>query len=480
VSDVPPGWAATTTDVLLDFVTSGSRGWARYYSDDGALFMRVGNLQRGSIAPDLSDVQRVSPPDGAEGSRTHVESNDILISITADLGRVALMADVREPTYINQHVALARAGTGVRPRYLAWYLTSEVVQRQWARQQRGVTKLGLGLDDIRSIVTPVPPLAEQDRIVSAIEEQFSRVGAGVAALMRAQQNLKRMRDVVRFAATRGQLVPQDPSDEPAASLIERVKPTGRFRGQASLPKDLGPIPNGWSWALMGRLARRVTVGHVGPMKDEYVPHGIPFLRSQNVREDRFVSRGLLFISPSFHERLSKSRLMPGDLVIVRSGNVGTACVVPNSLGESNCADLVIVQGPEAVDPRYAALYMNSLARARVRAGRVGVALTHFNTQSVAELPVPVPPLEEQRRIVAEAERLMSVVDSLEKVLKDGLTRAATLRASILAAAFSGKLVRQDPADEPAGILLERAAGDVAVSNGRRSNTFHAHGKKVTA
>jgi type I restriction enzyme S subunit len=231
---------------------------------------------------------------------------------------------------------------------------------------------------------------------------------------------------------------------------------------------------------MGRLARRVTVGHVGPMKDEYVPHGIPFLRSQNVREDRFDSRGLLFISPSFHERLSKSRLTPGDVVIVRSGNVGTACVVPNALGESNCADLVIVQGPEALDPRYAALYMNSLARARVRAGRVGVALTHFNTQSVAELPVPVPPLEEQRRIVAEAERLMSVVDSLEKVLEDGLTRAATLRVSILAAAFSGKLVRQEPDDKPAGILLERVAGDVAVSKRPRSKALHAQRKKVTA
>lgn len=199
---------------------------------------------------------------------------------------------------------------------------------------------------------------------------------------------------------------------------------------------------------MGRLALRVTVGHVGPMKNEYISQGIPFLRSQNVREDRFDSRGLLFVSPSFHERLTKSRLMPGDLVIVRSGNVGTACVVPDSLGEANCADLVIVQGPEAIDGRYAALYMNSLARSRVRAGRVGVALTHFNTQSVAELPVPVPPLAEQKRIVAEAQRLMSVVDSIEAVVMDAMHSSTGLRSAILTAAFSGRLVPQDLADEP--------------------------------
>ena len=326
-------------------------------------------------------------------------------------------------------------------------------------------QVGISGSDLRSVPVPLAPYPEQLRIFAAIEEQFSRLDAGLAALERARQNLKQMRDAIRFAATRGELVAQDPDDEPAASLIAQVKPGGRFRGSRSLPSDLGPIPPGWSWALMGALAQRVTVGHVGPMKDEYVPDGIPFLRSQNVREDRFDPRGLRFISSSFHEQLSKSRLTPGDLVVVRSGNVGTACVVPDSLGEANCADLVIVQRPEAIDAHYAALYMNSLARVRVRAGRVGVALTHFNTQSVAELPVPVPPMGEQRRIVAKVQRLMSVVDSLEADLIGGLQKAVALRSSILASAFSGQLVAQDPADEPALALVERIAEERASSNG---------------
>lgn len=323
-------------------------------------------------------------------------------------------------------------------------------------------------DGIKNFACGLPPLAEQERIVAAVEEQFSRLDAGVVALERVRHNLKRMRDVVRFTATEGRLVPQDPNDEPAANLIARVKPTGRFRGSKSLPTDLGPLPHGWSWALMGALAQRVTVGHVGPMKDEYVTRGLPFLRSQNVREDRFDPRGLRFISPSFHERLSKSRLVPRDLVIVRSGNVGTACVVPDSLGEANCADLVIVQRPEAIDAHYAALYMNSLARARVRAGHVGVALTHFNTQSVAELPVPVPPMEEQKRIVAEAQRLMSVVDSLEADLFASFRKASALRSSVLASAFSGQLNTQDPTDEPASTLLEGIAEQRASANGAGS------------
>ncbi len=333
------------------------------------------------------------------------------------------------------------------------------------RVTSSVTVKHLSSETIKELPIPLPPRVEQDRIVAAIEEQFSRLDVGVAALRRAQLNLKRMREAIKFAATLGKLVSQDPNDEPAISLIARVKPTGRFRDGRALPSDLGPIPPGWCWAPMASLAQRITVGHVGPMKDEYVDDGVPFLRSQNVREDRFDRTGLRFISPSFHERLSKSRLMPGDVVIVRSGNVGTACVVPGSLGEANCADLVIVQRPEAIDANYAALYMNSLARSRVRAGRVGVALTHFNTQSVAELPVPVPPMGEQKRIVAKAQWLTSVVDFLEADLLDGLRNASALRSSILREAFSGRLAPQDPSDEPASVLLARIAAERANPNG---------------
>jgi type I restriction enzyme, S subunit len=404
----------------------------------------------------------------------------LVVTRSGILRRTLPIAVTNAALAINQDLKALKPATGIDPSYVAWGLRWDEQSILHNCSKDGTTVDSIDVPEFLRRLLPLAPSAEQKRIVAAIEEQFSRVDAGVALLKRVRQSLKRMRDAIRFAATRGQLVCQDPSDEPAASLIERVKPTGRFRGDASLPNDLGPIPNGWSWALMGRLARRVTVGHVGPMKNEYIPQGIPFLRSQNVREDRFDSRGLLFVSPSFHERLSKSRLMPGDLVIVRSGNVGTACVVPDSLGEANCADLVIVQGPEAIDGYYAALYMNSLARSRVRAGRVGVALTHFNTQSVAERPVPVPPLAEQKRIVAEAQRLMSVVDSLEAVVMDSMHRSTGLRSSILTAAFSGRLVSQDPADEPASVLLERVATERAtyVNSRKPGHTSKPHIKAL--
>lgn len=91
------------------------------------------------------------------------------------------------------------------------------------------------------------------------------------------------------------------------------------------------------------VAREVTVGHVGPMSSEYVPNGIPFLRSTNIKPYRVDNQDIRYISTRFHERLSKSSLTPGDVVVVRTGAPGTAAVIPASLPVANCADLVIIR-----------------------------------------------------------------------------------------------------------------------------------------
>jgi type I restriction enzyme S subunit len=171
------------------------------------------------------------------------------------------------------------------------------------------------------------------------------------------------------------------------------------------------------------------------MKHEYVNEGIPFLRSQNVRENKFDPEGLLFIRPDFHKKLRKSALLPGDLAIVRSGSVGVTCVIPEGLGEANCSDLVLVQRPKGIDPRYGAYYMNSVARRHIEAGKVGVALTHFNTKAVASLPIPLPPEAEQKRIVAGVERRFSVVDEIEAGIQADLARTDRMRLAVLRTAF---------------------------------------------
>ena len=215
------------------------------------------------------------------------------------------------------------------------------------------------------------------------------------------------------------------------------------------------LPGGWGWIRVGELVDRVTVGYVGPMKDEYIEQGVPFLRSQNVRENRFDPEGLKFVSEGFHQSLSKSALSEGDVVVVRSGSIGVSCVIPEHLGEANCSDLVIVKTPRHVSSHLLAYYMNWQTQGRVKQKMVGVALIHFNTKSVEGFAYPLCSEHEQRRIEILLSEKLSKADQLDQTLATALQQSAALRQSILEKAFCGQLVKQDKNDEPASVLLER-------------------------
>lgn len=219
------------------------------------------------------------------------------------------------------------------------------------------------------------------------------------------------------------------------------------------PERIHELPRTWCWATFDQIGDRVTVGHVGSMKNEYIDEGIPFLRSQNVRENRFDSKGLKFISEKFHEQLKKSSLEPGDIVTVRSGSVGVTCVIPDHLRVANCSDLVIVKQPKAVMPKLAAYYMNTITQTKVAAEKVGVALTHFNTKSMAKMPLPVPNLLEQETIVELLDQKLSEIEKLDIAADEQMVKSEKSKQSILAAAFSGKLVKTSDEDTPAVDLL---------------------------
>lgn len=158
---------------LTTVVTSGSRGWAKYYSDSGALFVRIGNLTHNGIDIDFRDIQHITPPDNAEGVRTRLQPNDVLVSITADLGSIGFVSEKVEEAYINQHIALVRFQNPVQGRFMAWYLRSEYGQKDLLKNKRGGGKLGLGLDDIRDTPVPIVDDITAKEIVDKVEEQLS-------------------------------------------------------------------------------------------------------------------------------------------------------------------------------------------------------------------------------------------------------------------------------------------------------------------
>lgn len=154
-------------------VTSGSRGWAKYYNDNGnARFIRITDLTRDRIILKNDAIQNVLLPDQAEGKRSKLRPNDVLVSITADLGSIGLIPSTIGEAYINQYIAMIRFLNSNQGEFMAWYLKSDFGQKDLLRNKRGGGKLGLGLDDIRD--TPVPVVNDEQafRVVNNIESRF--------------------------------------------------------------------------------------------------------------------------------------------------------------------------------------------------------------------------------------------------------------------------------------------------------------------
>ena len=300
--------------------------------------------------------------------------------------------------------------------------------------------------------TPIalPPLAEQKRIVQKLDALLAQVDALKARIDAIPMLLKRFRGAVLKAAVAGDL-------------------TQKWRSNRQQIKE-----STWENTTFSAICREITVGYVGKMLDQYRPSGVPFLRSQNVRPFQFSPKNLLYISEEFNATLSKSRLEPGDLAIVRSGAPGVTCVIPESLVMANCSDLVIARPSTKLNSSFGCIFMNSETGQRsVSENQVGVAQQHFNVGSMKRLKIQLPPIEEQAAIADQVELLFTLADQLEAKVSAAQQRINTLTQSLLAKAFRGELVPQDPNDEPASALLERISAQHAAApkpkRGRKSS-----------
>ncbi|MEA3211693.1 MAG: type restriction enzyme subunit [Chthoniobacter sp.] len=185
LGDIPAHWEAVQLRRLVSLVTSGSRGWAQYYSDSGDVFLQSGNLGR-AMALNLSFIQHVRTPEGAEGARTKVKRDDVLVCITGALtGNVVVVAVDLPAAYVNQHVALVRPKPGkVSPRFLAYILHSGIGQAQFKTSEYGGTKQGLGLGDVKSVFVPFPSLDEQVKIVAELDRRVAELSRPIADALR--------------------------------------------------------------------------------------------------------------------------------------------------------------------------------------------------------------------------------------------------------------------------------------------------------
>jgi len=367
---------------------------------------------------------------------------------------------------------------GLSPKYLKHFLTQDKFRNFLAQNVSGVggSLMRIKPQTLKDYQFPLPPLPEQHRIVAKIEELFTRLDAGVAALKKAKALLKQYRQAVLKAAVEGRLTEEWRKEhageiEPASVLLERIQAERKQRlGKNYKPprpidtSDLPELPEGWAWARVEDAGvnehNAIVDGPFGSNLKvvDYDPNGhVPVVSITNIDEG-FNDKNLRYINYNKFNEIKRSAIKPGDILMAKIGSSYGKCgYYPDNMPIGIIpANMLKVTVSCSINKSYLFHYFKSLSfKRRLDKIMKSTAQPAFNVTTFKSIAVPLPPKKEQDIIVAEVSRLLSIIDESEQIVDAELKRSQSLRQSILKRAFAGKLVPQDSSDEPASVLLER-------------------------
>ncbi len=363
---------------------------------------------------------------------TFLESGDLLIARLGDpLGKACIFPGDNKESVTAVDVCIIRSQ--IPHKWLMYSINSPLFRKAITSLQSGTTRKRISRKNLAKIKFPLPPEPEQHRIVAKIEELFSKLDAGVKELENAQKQLKRYRQSVLKSAVEGRL-------------------TADWRKAHS--NNIG-----WKSVLLKDYVTKVNSGATPKGgKSSYKSNGIPLIRSLNIRFEKFKYDNLAFIDDEQANKLNNAIVKKNDVLLnITGASIGRVNIAPLDMDGARVNQHVcIIRLIDELKAQYLYLVIASpIIQHKILLENYGATRQALTKTMILNFEIPLPPLEEQTQIVSVIDRIFSIVDESEQVIKAELQRAQSLRQSILKQAFEGKLVPQDPNEEPASELLER-------------------------
>ena len=456
-----PIWEARSLREVVTKLVDGSHN-PPPKQDTGLPMLSARNIDRGQVLFD--DYRLISESAFAsENARTRIAPGDVLLTIVGTIGRTAVVPEGSQPFSLQRSVAVLTPSANLLPKFLCYQLESPAIQKHFEANARGTAQKGVYLKTLGQTPVVLPPVDLQREIVAELEKQFSRLDEAVANLQRVKANLKRYKASVLKAAVEGRLVETEASlarregrtYETGEQLLQRVllaRPdqwSARGRYVEPLPaetKDLSPLPDGWKWASIDQLSDFITKGTTPAATKLFDGSGeVQFLKVYNLTFDGSLNHTYkaAYVSRATHkDELARSQVFPGDVLINIVGPpLGQVSVVPAHVEVANINQAIArIRPVKPIGSEFIAITLmcDDIMRWAIRRGKTTAGQANLTLELCRALPIPVPPLAEQVRIVAEVDRHLSIIREVEAEVDANLQRAQALRQATLRSCFQSK------------------------------------------